>query len=41
MTMSELPDAVGQYQNAHDRDDVDAALAMFTPTATVRDDGHG
>jgi hypothetical protein len=38
--VSELPDAVGQYQDAHDRDDVDAARATFTPTATVRDDGH-
>ena len=38
--MSELPLAVGQYQDAHDRDEVDAALATFTPTATVKDDGH-
>jgi len=38
--MSKLPHAVGQYQDAHDRRDVDAALATFTPTATVKDDGH-
>src|SRR5712671_480525 len=35
-----LPDAVGQYQDAHDRHDVDAALATFAPTGTVKDDGH-
>jgi hypothetical protein len=38
--MSTLPPAVGQYQDAHDRHDVDAALATFSPTATVKDDGH-
>ena len=38
--MNTLPHAVGQYQDAHDRDDVDAALATFAPTATVKDDGH-
>ena len=38
--MSALPFAVRRYHDAHDRDDVDAALATFTPTATVRDDGH-
>lgn len=38
--MSTLPQAVGQYHDAHDRDDVEAALATFTPTATVKDDGH-
>ena len=38
--MSELPQAVAQYQDADDRDDVDAALATFAPTATVKDDGH-
>ncbi len=38
--MSKLPDVVGRYQDAHDRDDVDATLATFTPTATVKDDGH-
>jgi hypothetical protein len=38
--MSKLPHAVSQYQDAHDRDDVDAALATFTATATVKDDGH-
>jgi hypothetical protein len=38
--MSELPDVVAIYQDAHDRGDVDAALATFTPSATVKDDGH-
>jgi len=38
--MSKLPRVVDQYQDAHDRDDVDAALATFTPTATVKDDGQ-
>ena len=38
--MSKLPDVVAIYQDAHDRGDVDAALATFTPTATVKDDGH-
>lgn len=38
--MSQVPDVVGQYQDAHDRRDVDAALAAFTPSATVKDDGH-
>ena len=40
MTLSKLPHAVGQYQSAHDRHEVDAALATFTPTAIVKDDGH-
>lgn len=38
--MSKLPHAVSQYQDAHDRHDVDVALATFAPTATVKDDGH-
>jgi hypothetical protein len=38
--MTKVPHAVSQYQSAHDRGDVDAALATFTPTATVKDDGH-
>ena len=38
--MSELPDVVGQYQDAHDRRDVEAALAAFAPSAAVKDDGH-
>src|SRR3989440_9311748 len=38
--MNTLPRAVGQYQDAHDQDDVDAALATFASTATVKDDGH-
>lgn len=38
--MSKLPRAVGQYQEAHDRHDVEAALAAFSQAATVKDDGH-
>jgi hypothetical protein len=38
--MTALPQAVGEYQDAHDRDNVDAALATFAPAATVKDDGH-
>ena len=38
--MSQIPDVVAQYQDAHDRGDVDNALAAFTPDATVKDDGH-
>jgi len=38
--MNTLPHAVTQYQDGHDRDAVDAALAKFAPTATVKDDGH-
>jgi hypothetical protein len=38
--MSQIPDVVAQYQDAHDRRDVETALAAFTTNATVRDDGH-
>ena len=38
--MAELPDAIAQYQDAHDGRDVEKALAAFTPNATVKDDGH-
>jgi ketosteroid isomerase-like protein len=38
--MRQIPDVVGQYQAAHDRHDVAAALAAFTPDAVVKDDGH-
>jgi hypothetical protein len=38
--MGDLPDAVAKYQDAHDRGDVEGALAAFTSTATVKDDGH-
>ena len=38
--MNELPDVVGQYQDAHDRGDVEAALASFAPNASVKDDGQ-
>jgi hypothetical protein len=35
-----MPDVVAQYQDAHDRRDVESALAAFTTNATVKDDGH-
>jgi len=38
--MSELPDVIAQYQDAHDRHEVDAALASFGPNSIVKDDGH-
>jgi hypothetical protein len=38
--MTQLPDVAAQYQDAHDRSDVETALAAFTPNATVKDDGH-
>lgn len=37
---SELPDVIETYQQAHDRRDVDAALATFTSDATVIDDSE-
>jgi hypothetical protein len=33
-----LPAVIQQYQDAHDRHDIDAALATFTATATVIDE---
>ncbi len=38
--MTTLPEVIARYQDAHDLRDTDAALATFTPAATVRDDGH-
>jgi SnoaL-like domain len=38
--MTHLPDVVAQYQDAHDRREVDRALAAFTPNAIVKDDGR-
>ena len=38
--MTELPEVVGTYQDAHDRHDTDAALATFAADAHVSDDGH-
>ena len=38
--MTQTPDAVAQYQEAHDRRDVETALAAFAPNAIVKDDGH-
>ena len=34
------PDIIDTYQQAHDRRDTDAALAVFTADATVVDEGH-
>jgi hypothetical protein len=38
--MGELPDVVERYQDAHDRGDIAAASAAFTPDAIVKDDGR-
>jgi SnoaL-like protein len=38
--VTELPTVVLRYQEAHDRRDANAALATFTPDATVKDDGN-
>ncbi len=38
--MTELPDVVRRYQDAHDQRDTDGALEMFTPDAIVTDDGQ-
>jgi hypothetical protein len=38
--MNELPEVVSTFQDAHDRHDTDAALAMFGDDARVTDDGH-
>jgi hypothetical protein len=38
--MTDVPDVVLRYQNAHDRRDADGALATFTPDAIVIDDGR-
>jgi hypothetical protein len=35
-----LPDVIQRYQDAHDAQDVEAALATFTAGATVHDDGQ-
>jgi ketosteroid isomerase-like protein len=35
----DVPEVIGRYQAAHDRRDLDTALAAFTPDATVVDDG--
>jgi ketosteroid isomerase-like protein len=35
-----MPDVVARYQDAHDRRDVETALAAFATDATVTDDGH-
>ena len=38
--MPQLPDVVGRYQDAHDRRDVETALAAFAVDAIVADDGQ-
>ena len=38
--MTELPEVVGRYQDAHDRRDTESALATFAAGARVTDDGH-
>ena len=35
-----LPNPIRRYQDAHDRRDIDAALAMFSADAHVNDDGQ-
>ena len=40
LPVSEAPDAVRRYQDAHDRGDVENALAAFAADAIVTDDGH-
>lgn len=37
---AELPAAVARYFDAHDRHEVDAALAQFAPDAIVEDEGR-
>ncbi len=37
---AELPAAAARYFDAHDRHDVEAALAQFAPDATVRDESR-
>ena len=34
-----IPNAIAMYQAAHDRRDVDTAIAQFTADASVLDDG--
>ena len=36
----EVPSTIRSYFEAHDRRNTEAALATFTPDATVIDDGH-
>lgn len=38
--ISDLPDVIATYQRAHDHHDTDAAIAAFSPDATVIDDGR-
>lgn len=37
---AEVPGVVARYFDAHDRHDVDVALAQFAPDATVRDESR-
>ena len=36
----DLPEVIGRYFRAHDRQDADAALATFAPDSVVIDDGR-
>ena len=38
--MTQLPDVIARYHDAHDQRDVETALASFEPNGIVRDDGH-
>jgi len=38
--VSQIPEVVARYQDAHDRRDVETALAAFALDAVVKDDGH-
>ena len=40
ITSDALPRVIASYQDAHDRRDVETALAQFTPEAIVTDEGH-
>ena len=38
MNSTDLPDIIDAYQSAHDRHDTEAALATFSPDASVTDE---
>ena len=37
---AEIPEVIQRYQDAHDRHDVEGALAAFSAEATVHDEGR-
>jgi SnoaL-like domain len=37
---AEIPEVIQRYQDAHDRHDVEGALAAFSAEATVHDEGQ-